>query len=124
MHLLNNYMEFLSPPGLSTVDLLDNLKKWEKAWLTFSVGKEAATQTMYRPFQYFSDKFLLRSGYLIEVRSSPAVGWSYVDLSTQCDINGRERSAAQWKDIKFESLIRTKWALDIDQKLVAVSSLG
>jgi len=113
-------MENLSPPGLSTADFLDNLEKWEKALLTFSVGREAATQTMFRPFQAFSE-FLLRSGYLIQVSTLEDPGWSYVDLYTQCDINGRVRSAAQWKDIKLELVMITEWALDIDQDLVAVS---
>ena len=120
MRTLKNYMENLSPPGLSTADFLDNLEKWEKALLTFSVGREAATQTMFRPFQAFSE-FLLRSGYLIQVSTLEDPGWSYVDLYTQCDINGRVRSAAQWKDIKLELVMITEWALDIDQDLVAVS---
>jgi hypothetical protein len=123
IHTLESYMEDLSPPDLSTADFLHNLGKWENAWLTFSVGRGTPIRSMSWPFQAFSE-FLLRSGYLIQVCPIEAPGWSYVDLSAQCDINGRGRPTAQWKVIKLALVFTTKWALDIDQGLVAVSYLA
>ena len=120
---MKNYIENLSPPGLSTADFLENLRIWEKAWLTFSVGKEAAKQTMFRPFRGFSE-FLLRSGYLIQMCQGDRSGWSYVDLSLQPNFRGK-RSAGLWTDIQLEvNLTTSGWALDIDQDLVAISCLS
>ena len=122
---MKNYIENLSPPGLSTADFLGSLRTWEKAWLTFSVGKEAATQTTFRPFQGFSE-FLLRSGYIIQMCQGDGLrsGWSYVDLSLQRDLRGK-RPAVRWKDIRLEANISTRgWALDMDQDLVAISCLS
>jgi hypothetical protein len=117
---MKNYIENLSPPGLSTADFLESLRLWEKAWLTFTVGREAATQTLYRPFQGFSE-FLLRSGYLIQMCQGDRLGWSYMDLSLQRDLRGR-RSAARWTDVQLEANLSTRgWALDMDQDLVAIS---
>jgi len=120
---LKNHIEDLSPPGLSTADFLDSLRTWEKAWLTFNVGKEAATQTTFRPYQGFTD-FLLRSGYLIQLCQGDSPGWSYMDLSRQRDLRGKI-SAAQWTDIQMNTnFFSMGWALDIDQDFVAVSRLS
>ena len=120
---MKNYIENLSPPGLSTADFLENLRIWEKAWLTFGVGKEAATQTLFRPFQGFSE-FLVRSGYLIQMCQGDSCGWSYVDLSLQPHLRGK-RSAVRWTDVQLEASLGTRgWALDIDQDLVAISCLS
>jgi F-box-like len=120
---MKNYIENLSPPGLSTSDFLENLRIWEKAWLTFGVGKEAATQTLFRPFQGFSE-FLVRSGYLIQMGQGDRCGWSYVDLSLQPHLRGK-RSAVRWTDVQLEVNLTTRgWALDIDQDLVAISCLS
>jgi hypothetical protein len=117
---LKNYIEDLSPPSLSTVDFLETLRKWEKAWLTFGVGMKAVTQTTFRPFQGF-DEFVLRSGYLIQMCHGDTPGWSYADLSLQRDLRGK-RSAIRWKDIQVEvNLSSTGWTLDIDQNLVVFS---
>ncbi|KAI9507517.1 hypothetical protein F5148DRAFT_108863 [Russula earlei] len=120
---MKTYIEDLSPPGLSTSDFLDHLRKWEKAWLTFSVGKEAATHTMFRPFEVQS-KFLLRSGYLIQVCQRERLGWSYMDLSLRQDFR-EQTSASQWTDIQLEAGVSTGgWALDVDQNLIVVSLLS
>lgn len=117
---MKNYIEDLSPPGLSTAAFLHNLRTWEKAWLAFNVGKEAATQNTFRPYQGFSD-FLLRSGYLIQLCQGDSPGWSYLDLTRQRD----QISAAQWTDIQLDvNFFAMGWALDIDQDLVAVSRLS
>ena len=120
---MKNHIEDLSPPGLSTADFLDNLRTWEKAWLTFNVGKEAATQTAFRPFQGFTE-FMLRSGYLIHVCQGDTPGWSYLDLSRQRDLRGKI-PAAQWKDIQLNTnFFSMGWTVDIDQDFVAVSRLS
>jgi hypothetical protein len=120
---MKNYIEDLSPPGLSTAEFLENLRMWEKAWLTFTVGKEATTQTLFRPFQGFSE-FLLRSGYLIQMCQNDRPAWSYVDLSLQRDLS-EKGSAPQWTNIRLEANVSARgWALDIDQDLVAVSCLS
>ena len=120
---MKNYIENLSPPGLSTADFLENLRIWEKAWLTFGVGKDAAKQTLFRPFQGFSE-FLLRSGYLIQMGQGDRSGWSYIDLSLQRDLRGK-RSPIQWTDVQLEVNLSTRgWALDIDQDLMAISCLS
>ncbi|KAH9173275.1 hypothetical protein EDB89DRAFT_1958840 [Lactarius sanguifluus] len=120
---MKNYIEDRSPPGLSTCDFLESLKKWEKAWLTFGVGKEVAAQTTYIPYRGRSD-FLLRSGYLIEMRHGEAPGLSYLDLSSQRIVNGVE-SPLGWTDIQLAANASIGgWALDVDQNLVAVSLLS
>ncbi len=120
---MKNYIEDLSPPGLSTSDFLESLKKWEKAWLTFGVGKEAAAQTTYIPYRGRSD-FLLRSGYLIEMRHGETPGLSHLDLSSQRIINGVQ-SPLGWTDVQLAANVSIGgWALDIDQNLVAVSLLS
>jgi hypothetical protein len=117
------YIEDFSPPSLSTAAFLDAMRKWEKAWLTFNVGKEAATQNTFRPFQGFSD-FLLRSGYLIHLCQGDSPGWSYLDLSRQRHLRG-EISAGKWTDIQLDAnFFATGWALDIDQNFVAASRLS
>lgn len=119
---MKSYIEDLSPPGLSTSDFLEHLKRWEKAWLMFGVGQEAATQTMYKPFLGDSE-FLLRSGYLIEMRHGQRPGWSHLDLSPQRDLRG-DSLTPQWTDIQLETTCRVGgWAMDVDQDLVAVSVL-
>ncbi|KAH8982726.1 hypothetical protein EDB86DRAFT_323397 [Lactarius hatsudake] len=120
---MKNYIEDLSPPGLSTCDFLESLKKWEKAWLTFGVGKEVAAHTTYIPYRGRSD-FLLRSGYLIEMRHGEAPGLSYTDLSSQRIVNGVQ-SPLGWTDIQLAANASIGgWALDVDQNLVAVSLLS
>ena len=117
---MKNYIQDLSPPGLSTSHFLDCLKKWEKAWLTFSLGMEDVAQTAHRPYHGRSD-FLLRSGYLIEMRHGETPGLSHLDLSSQ-RTHG-EQSPHNWTDVQLEGNIGG-WALDIDQNLVAVSLLS
>lgn len=120
---MKNYVEDLSPPGLSTSDFLESLKKWEKAWLTFGVGTVAAAQTTYRPYRGRSD-FLLRSGYLIEMRQGETPGLSHLDLSSQRIVNGIQ-SPLSWTDVQLAANVSIGgWALDIDQNLVAVSLLS
>lgn len=120
---MKNYIEDLSPPGLSTSDFLESLKKWEKAWLTFGVGKEAAVQSTNIPYRGRSD-FLLRSGYLIEMRLGETPGLSYLDLSSQRIINGISPPLS-WTDVQLAANVSIGgWALDIDQNLVAVSLLS
>jgi len=120
---MKNCIEDLSPPGLSTAAFLDHLRKWEKAWLTFNVGNEAATQNTFRPYQGLFD-FLLRSGYLIQLCQGDSPGWSYLDLSRQRGLHG-QISAAQWTDIQLDTnFFAMGWALDIDQDFVATSRLS
>ena len=120
---MKNYIEDLSPQGFSTADFLECLKKWEKAWLTFGVGTEAGAQTTSLPYRGRSD-FLMRSGYLIEMRHGETPGLSYLDLSSQRTIDG-VRSPLIWTDVELEANVSIGgWALDIDQNLLAVSLLS
>lgn len=120
---MKNYIEDLSPPSLSTADFLETLKRWEKAWLTFGVGKEAAAQATSMPYRGRSD-FLMRSGYLIEMRHGDTPGLSYLDLSSQCTIDG-VKSPLIWTDVQLAANVSIGgWALDIDQNLLAVSLLS
>jgi hypothetical protein len=122
MRTMRSFMEDLSPPGLTTSDFLDNLKTWEKAWLTFGVGSEVVTRTTYKP-SLGASEFLLRSGYLIEIRQGMTQGWSYLDLHLLRNHGGP--SAPQWTDIQLETTISVKgWALDVDQDLLAVSAIS
>jgi hypothetical protein len=115
-------MEDLSPPGLTTSEFLDNLKTWEKAWLTFGVGSEVVTRTTYKPLIGPSE-FLLRSGYLIEMHHGITQGWSYLDLHLQHNHGGQ--SAPQWTDVQLGTTFRVNgWALDVDQDLLAVSAIS
>ncbi|KAN0137276.1 hypothetical protein V8E53_004721 [Lactarius tabidus] len=120
---MKNFIDDLSPPGLSTADFLETLKKWEKAWLTFGVGKEAAAQATSMPYRGRSD-FLIRSGYLIEMRHGETPGLSYLDLSSQRTIDG-VKSPLVWTDVQLAANVSIGgWALDIDQNLLAVSLLS
>ncbi|KAH9986345.1 hypothetical protein BJV74DRAFT_845025, partial [Russula compacta] len=80
---------------------------------------------MFRPYQSFSgffNGFLLRSGYLIQEHRRP--GWSYLDLSLQRGLHGTP-SIPRWTDVRLEANVRIwKWALDVDQDLVAVLLLS
>jgi len=117
---MKNFIEDLSPPGLSTSDFLDNLRKWERAWLTLNIKKGAASHTMFRPFDVQCD-FLLQSGYLIQVRKGARPGWSHLDLSVQRGL----REKTEWTDVPLEVEATTGgWALDVDQDLVAASLLS
>jgi len=120
---MKNFIEDLSPPGLSTSDFLDNLRKWERAWLTFSIRKGAATHSIIRPFDGQCD-FFLRSGYLIQVRKGVRPGWSHLDLSLHRGLQEKP-SASEWSEVRLEANTSTGgWALDVDQDLVAVSLLS
>lgn len=120
---MKNFIEDLSPPGLSTSDFLDNVRKWERAWLTFSIRKGAATHTILRPLDGPCD-FLLRSGYLIQVRKGATPGWSHLDLSLNRGLR-EKASAAEWTNVRLEDEANAGgWALDVDQDLVAVSVLS
>jgi len=120
---MKNFIEDLSPPGLSTADFLESLKRWEKAWLTFGVGKDAPAQTTSLPYGGRSD-FVMRSGYLIEMRHGETPGMSYLDLSSQCTTDG-DKSPLVWTDVQITANVGIGgWALDIDQNLVAVSLLS
>jgi hypothetical protein len=120
---MKNYLEDLSPPGFTTLEFIEALKKWEKAWLSFSVEKEAATHRIYKSYPGLGEygcEFMLRSGYLIQMYQG-RLGWSYLDLSLQRDLH-EVRSAPKWTEVAAEASIDPNgWALDIDQDLVVVS---
>jgi hypothetical protein len=118
---MKNFIEDLSPPSLSTADFLECLKRWEKAWLTFGVGKEIGAQTTSLPYRGRSE-FLMRSGYLIEMRYGEGPGLSYLDLSSQCTIDGVQ-SPLLWTEVELANTNIGGWALDIDQNLLAVALL-
>lgn len=89
--------------------------------------------TESRPFQSFHQfefsgdtktTFLLRSGYLIQVRKwkDSDWGWAYMDLSPKHELQ-EYTPALEWKGVHIKSNGMMGWALDLDQDLVAVSLL-
>ncbi len=98
---------------------------------TSGPGKEVSMRTEFDPFQSFhkfeffgntETTFLLRSGYLIQVRKGKDPGWAYMDLSPKHDPQGYT-PALEWKGVHLKSNGIMGWALDLDQDLVAVSLL-
>ncbi|KAH9979653.1 hypothetical protein BJV74DRAFT_858114 [Russula compacta] len=76
---------------------------------------------MFRPYQGFN-RFLLRSGYLIQMHKRP--GWSHLDLSLQRCLCGTP-SIPRWINVRLEANVRIwKLALDVDQDSVAVFLLS
>ncbi|KAI0306810.1 hypothetical protein B0F90DRAFT_1682491 [Multifurca ochricompacta] len=120
---LKNHLEDISPPGLSSSDFLKSLKRWEKAWLTFDIGKDTASYTTHRPYYEGYSEFLLQSGYLIAMPKGERRGWSYLDLYSQRG-HHKDQLAPKWTGIQLAVDFRIRgWALDVDQDLVAVSFL-
>jgi hypothetical protein len=124
-------MEDFSLPSSSTSDFLKNLEETGMISSTFSPGEEISMRTDSEPFQifhkfaFFGDTetaFLLRSGYLIQVRKGKDPGWAYMDLSPKHDLQGYT-PALGWKGVHLKGNGIMGWALDLDQDLVAVSLL-
>lgn len=116
--IMKGYIEDLSPPAPSISDFLQDLRGWEKAWLSLHITQQGK---MFRRWHGFN-RFLLLSGYLIQKHKRP--GWSYLDLSLQPGLRGTP-SIPRWSDVHLEANVhRWEWALDVDQDLVAVSLLS
>jgi len=125
----------LLPSGLSLPDFFAKAQQWENDWFRFGVGNEVAERSMYRPFQgsrgcgwpeLCSNKchFLLRSGYLIQMRRKENPGWSHMQLSPLRELRGFI-SDPVWTDVRLgDHLTMEGWALDLDQDLVAASLLS
>ena len=120
-----------SPPSSSTSNFLRILEKMGRTSSTVSPGEEVSILTEFEPsqsfhkFAFFGDTettFLLRSGYLIQVRKKKDPGWAYMDLSPKHDLQGYT-PALEWKGVHLESNGILGWALDLDQDLMAVSLL-
>ncbi len=124
-------MEDFSPPNPSTFDFLKNLEEVERAVSTFSPGKDVATRTMLGPLQrvhkftFFGDvetEFLLRFGYLIQVRKGKDPGWSCMDFSPKRYLQECAPALA-WTGVHLKGNEIQGWVLDLDQDLVAISLL-
>jgi hypothetical protein len=124
-------MKDFSPPSSSTLDFLENLEEMGMTSSTFSPGEEVSMRTKFELFQsfhkfvFFGDTetaFLLRSGYLVQVRKGMDPGWANMDLSPKHDLQGYT-PALEWKGVHLKGNGIMGWALDLDQDLVAVSLL-
>lgn len=124
-------MKEFSPSSSSISDFLKNMEDMEKTSSTFGPGEDVSMRIEFEPFQsfhkfeFFGDSetaFLLRSGYLIQVRKGNDPGWAYMDLSPKYDVQGYT-PALEWKSIHLKGNGIMGWALDLDQDLVAVSLL-
>lgn len=123
----------LLPSGLSLPDFETSMKQWENDWFYFKVGNEVATRSIYRPPQGASGheslcptkyKFLMRSGYLIQMHQKENPGWSHMDLSPLRDLRGFIKDPV-WTNVRLgDHLNMGGWALDLDQDLVAASLLS
>ena len=81
----------------------------------------------FHKFTFFGDAetetaFLLRSGYLIQLRKGEDPGWAYMDLSPKYDLQGYT-PALEWKGVHLKGNGIMGWALDLDQDLMVVSLL-
>jgi hypothetical protein len=124
-------MKDFSPSSSSISDFLRNLEEMGMTCSTSSPGEEVSMRTKFGPFQsfhkfaFFGDTataFLLRSGYLIQVRKGKDPGWAYMDLSPKHDLQGYT-PALEWKGVHLKGNGIMGWALDLDQDLMAVSLL-
>ena len=125
------------PSGPPLPDFFTNAQRWVINWFFFRAGNEVATRFMYRPFQGSPrDKwpelcstankchFLLRSGYLIQMRRKENPGWSHMQLSLLRELRGFTSNPV-WTDVRLgDHLTMEGWALDLDQDLVAASLLS
>jgi hypothetical protein len=121
-------LQYLLPHSLPTPKYKLIVRTWENDWFNFSVGNEAATRSVYGPSQdslgleWYSPtecNFLLRSGYLIQMRRNKNPGWSHMDLSLLREFRGFI-PAHEWTNVRLGDHVRMKgWALDLDQDLVA-----
>jgi hypothetical protein len=119
--------------GLSLPDFLTNIQQWENDWFNFEVGNGVATRSMYRPSQGSLGheslcptkyNFLIRSGYLIQMRQKETPGWSHIHLSLLRELRGFIKDPL-WTDVRLgDHLTMEGWALDLDQDLVAASLLS
>ncbi|KAF8488513.1 hypothetical protein F5888DRAFT_1809666 [Russula emetica] len=128
---LEHCMKDFSSPSLSTSDFLKSLEEMRMISSTSSPGEEVSMRTEAEPIQSFhkftffggtETAFLLRSGYLIQVRKGNDPGWAYMDLSPKHDLQGYT-PALEWKSVHLRGSGIMGWALDFDQDLVAVSLL-
>lgn len=121
-----------SPPSRSTSDFLKNLEEMGMTSSTFRPREEVSTHTKFEQLQsfhkftFFGDTetaFLLRSGYLIQVRNGQDPGWAYMDLLPEHDLQGDTPAPLEWKGVHLKGNGIMGWTLDLDQDLVAVSLL-
>jgi hypothetical protein len=125
-------MKDFSPPSRSTSDFLENLEETGMTSSTSRPREEVPMGTKFELFQsfhkfaFFGDTktaFLLRSGYLIQMRKGQDPGWAYMDLSPKHDLQGYTPAPLEWKGVHLKGSGIMGWALDLDQDLVAVSLL-
>jgi hypothetical protein len=124
-------MQDFSSPSFSISNFLKTLEEMKMIISTSSPGEEVSIRTEFEPIQSFhkftflgdtKTAFLLRSGYLIQVRKGNDPGWAYMDLSPKHDLQGYT-PALEWKSVHLKGSGIMGWALDFDQDLVAVSLL-
>jgi hypothetical protein len=123
----------LLPSSLSLDDFIKNVRQWEKDWFYFRVGNEEAMRSMFKPSQGSpgceslcptKGDFLIRSGYLIQMRRKENLGWSHMHLSLLREPRGFINNQV-WTDVRLgDHLTMEGWALDLDQDLVAASLLS
>jgi hypothetical protein len=125
----------VSPRSRSIEDFVKNLEEIGMTSSSTSRPREEVSirtefelsQNFYK-FAFSGDtetSFLLRSGYLIQVRKGEVPGWAYMDLSPKHDLQGYTPAPLEWKGVprQVEGDGIMGWALDLDQDLVAVSLL-
>ena len=121
-----------SPPSSSISDFLKNLEEMGMTSSTFKPREEVSVPTKFglfqsfHKFEFFGDAntvFLLRSGYLIQVRKKKDPGWAYMDLSPKHDLQGYTPAPLEWNGVHLKGNGIMGWALDLDQDLMAVSLL-
>lgn len=123
----------LLPSSLSISDFIKNVRQWENDWFYFRVGNEATTRSIFKPSQGSPGceslcptkcDFLIRSGYLIQMRRKENPGWSHMHLSLLRELRGFINDQV-WTDVRLgDHLTMEGWALDLDHDLVAASLLS
>jgi hypothetical protein len=122
------------PSGLLPPDFIANVQQWENDWFRFRVGEEVATHSMHRPSRGSPGReslcptncnFLIRSGYLIQMRQKENPGWSHMHLPPLLRKSHGFIKNPVWTDVRLgDHLTMEGWALDLDQDLVAASLLS
>lgn len=124
-------MDDFLPLGSLTSDFLKNLEEIGMASSTLCAGEEVSKHSEFERFRgfhefaFFGDtetNFLLRSGYLIQVRKGKDPGWAYMELSPKNNLQ-RYTPDLEWRGVHLKGNGIVGWALDVDQDLMAVSLL-
>lgn len=122
---LEQCMKDFSPRSSSTTDFLKNLEEMGMTSSTsrpreeVSIPTELELSQSFHKFTFCGDtktSFLLRSGYLIQVRKGEDPGWAYMNLSPKHDLQGYTPASLEWKGVplRLEGDGIMGWALDLD----------